>query len=203
VSAKSNRGFALVRPCAKCPFRTDVPGYLTRARAVEIATSIANGSVFPCHETTVYDEETEDMVTAESSQFCAGALIAMERMERPNQHVRIAERLGVYQRDRLDMDAPVVGSFAEFVSHHGESPFAKLRDECAAEEDESGLEDCCEVVDMGCEAPAGHMVGGVPVPADNEGIELHHCPSCWRTVCGSCSNDEGVCNSCVEEDENG
>lgn len=195
--------FKLRRPCAHCPFRTDVPGYLRRSRAVEIAQAIAGGSIFPCHETTAdaVDEEGNDIrVQVDTSQFCAGAVITMEKMGQPNQALRMAERLGIYDHASLDMDAPVVGSFVEFVDHHTER--AALIVEPGVDEDEVFLDNCCSVVDAGCEAPAGYMMGGTAVPADNEGVELHACPECGCTVCASCSDDEDFCADCAEYNAN-
>jgi hypothetical protein len=199
--AKDKTMFKLRRPCANCPFRTDVPGYLRRSRAVEIAQGIAGGSIFPCHETTenaVDDDGNDIRVQVDTSQFCAGAVIAMEKMEQPNQALRMAERFGIYDPAMMDMDAPVVSSFVEFVDHHGESMeslVAQCRDE---EEDGEYLDSCCSIVNTGCEAPAGFMMGGTAVPADNEGVELHACPECGTTVCSSCADDDGVCDNCVE-----
>jgi hypothetical protein len=160
-----------------------VPGYLRRGRAIEIAHSLADGAGFSCHETTVDGDEDGTLVAGPDSQFCAGALILMEKSEEPNQAMRMAERLGLYDPARMDMSAPVSRSFAEFVDHHSE--------------DGDETEDCCEVVEPGCEAPAGYLVGGSAIPADNTGVELHLCPECGRTVCESCSV-EGVCSYCAE-----
>lgn len=114
--------FKLKRPCRNCPFRTDVPGYLRRGRTIEIATSIANGAMFPCHETTIDDldsDEGENMIGPDS-QFCAGALLVMENEGHLNQLARIGERLGYYDAAKMDRTAPVVASFRAFIDHHGE-----------------------------------------------------------------------------------
>lgn len=37
------RAYGLVRPCPKCPFRTDVPPYLQPERVTQIATDVQNG----------------------------------------------------------------------------------------------------------------------------------------------------------------
>lgn len=114
--------FDLIRPCKLCPFRRDcLRGWLGEARAGEIAGSLGwDGGTFQCHETTDWDEEMGEPSRDENTQHCAGALIVMERTETPSQMVRIAERLGLYDRRRLDMEAPVFGSFEEFVEHHSE-----------------------------------------------------------------------------------
>ena len=118
--------FGLKRPCAKCPFRSDEPGYLTAGRVREIVRAItAQDQTFACHKTVDYsgDEDGEDnagegLVTRDS-QHCAGALIFLEHQGRSNQMMRIAERLGLYDRTTLHMDAPVFDSAADMAKHHG------------------------------------------------------------------------------------
>lgn len=85
--------FSLTRPCALCPFRTD----------------LASG---PCHETTGVKGPQR------AAQHCAGALIMLERANLPSQAMRIAERLGIYDRRKLDMGAPVYDSPASWVQAH-------------------------------------------------------------------------------------
>jgi hypothetical protein len=116
--------YTLVHPCSNCPFRCDVPGYLSRARAREIARALtALDQTFSCHKLNEFgeDEETgEGMVTeGERAQHCAGALILLEKLDSPNQMMRICERLGLYDRRKLKMDAPVFDTAEEFVRHHG------------------------------------------------------------------------------------
>jgi hypothetical protein len=175
-----SKEFALVRPCAKCPFRTDVPGYLRRARAVEIAESLAGGAPFLCHETTVdADDDEGTLVEGPNTSYCAGSMIVLEKEEAPNQMMRTAERIGLYDRERLDMDAPVVRSLAAFVAHHG------------VDEEE---QEPCSVCGPDCLAPAGHLIDGMVVPAVAEG-ELEWCPSCGEPVCENCM-DGSLCLAC-------
>jgi len=98
--------FDLKAPCAQCPFRTDVVPYLTPERAEEIVAGITEGDgAFVCHKTLKHvDGELQEH---DDSKHCAGALILLERVDRPNQVMRIAERLGLYNRTGLDMRAPV------------------------------------------------------------------------------------------------
>lgn len=179
--------YDLRRPCPKCPFRTDVPGYLRCGRAAEIARSLAEGAAFACHETTasMEDDEMETCVATADSQFCAGALLVLEHQEQPNQLMRIAERLGLYDAERLDRAAPVCRSLGEFVAHHGDG------------EDDDDETPCCCICGPGCEAPAGYLVNGVVVPAEEPG-EVYECPGCGEPVCGSCSDSEGHCEYCAE-----
>lgn len=189
MSATARATFALRRPCAKCPFRADVPGYLRRKRAQDIATSIAGGAIFYCHQTT--EEVDDELVGTERSSFCAGALILMEKAEAPNQAMRTAERLGLYDPERMDTTAPVHASFVEFVRHHGD-------DEDTSEE----VRESCSVANHGCEAPAGMLVGGHAIETDPDDMgEVHPCPSCGDPVCDSCSNEDGECAYCGGEDD--
>jgi pSer/pThr/pTyr-binding forkhead associated (FHA) protein len=50
-----------------------------------------------------------------TEQHCAGATILLERLNRPNQMMRWMERLGGYDRTKLDMDAPVYRTPTAFV----------------------------------------------------------------------------------------
>lgn len=108
------RPYALTRPCALCPFRTDVKPYLTPRRVREIEVGLARGE-FPCHETTGAKDGEVESVPESAHAHCAGALILLEKLERPSQMMRISERLGLYDRTRLDMDAPVFDSFEEMI----------------------------------------------------------------------------------------
>lgn len=181
------QGYKLSRPCPKCPFRTDVPPYLRGERAQQIATDLLRGSEFHCHQTTVADPDDDSQrMAGAASQFCAGALIMLEKAGAANQIMRVAERLGMYRVDRLDMDAPVHDSPAAFVQHHDDEPDADLT--------------YCAVVDAGCDAPAGWMEGGAPVPNLEPG-ECSACDDCGEPVCENCATifeDDYLCASCLE-----
>lgn len=111
--------FNLVRPCPECPFRTDcLSGWLGEDRAVEIVNALSADHTFSCHKTLGETDEGET-VTVTDSEHCAGAMVMLERVERPNQMMRIAERLGMYDHTRLDMESPVFDDFEDFISHHG------------------------------------------------------------------------------------
>lgn len=115
--------FDMTNPCAECPFRNDRPGYITPERAREIMRGITDlQQTFTCHKTTVEsdtddsDEDGQgDMIDGPNPQHCAGALILLEKLEQPNQMMRIAERLGMYDRRKLNMNAPVVNTGKEFI----------------------------------------------------------------------------------------
>lgn len=108
--------YTLRKPCANCPFRNDVDFDLRRRRDIA-ADIIDRQASFACHKTTCHDDEGNH-VPRDKEQHCAGAMILLERIGRPNQMMRIAERIGMYDRTKLDMAAPVYRTRAEFVRGH-------------------------------------------------------------------------------------
>lgn len=111
--------FRLKAPCGNCPFRTDDARVrLPRERAEDIAEGIIDESLsFSCHKTNVWTESDDDLPSVQP-QHCAGAAIFLENLERPNQWMRIAERLGRYDRSQLKMDSPVPKTRDEFLDLH-------------------------------------------------------------------------------------
>lgn len=106
--------FDLIQPCADCPFRTDRPfqkGWLGAERAKDITDSILEkDGTFACHKTThLHDSKW---------QHCAGATIMCEANDKPNQMMRISERLGCYDRHKVKMDSPVFTDPDEFGEWH-------------------------------------------------------------------------------------
>ena len=132
--------FDLVGPCKDCPFRNDKAhqkGWLGTDRAKGIYESLLAGDVFPCHKTTTteqtcsdYDEYDDDGNPIENpdkhrlypgNQFCAGALILLEKTEdaQLSRAVQMAERLGLYDRNKLRIDeSPVFSTEEEFLNWH-------------------------------------------------------------------------------------
>lgn len=112
--------FDLKKPCGKmCPFHVQcLKGWLGEDRATEIAEALEHqDQTFACHKTTEVDDEG-DSYTTSNSQHCAGAMIMLERMENTNQLMRIAERVGSYDRHKLDMESPVFDNTELFINHH-------------------------------------------------------------------------------------
>jgi hypothetical protein len=63
------------KPCSHCPYRKDVKPFLHPQRGEELAYHSTNPyNTFPCHKTTEYDEEYDDMVVTQKSKECAGFL---------------------------------------------------------------------------------------------------------------------------------
>jgi hypothetical protein len=102
--------YDLKTPCDNCPFRNDVRPYIHGERVEEIV-----GQQFSCHKTTTCKGRENDHPKA---QHCAGSLILHEKEEQPHQMMRIMERLGGYDRTKLNMDAPVYASFEEMIDIH-------------------------------------------------------------------------------------
>lgn len=98
-------------PCSLCPFRNDAGRLRVSAERLE---SMASGA-FACHKTCDLDDESGEYVPNEESNHCAGALIFLEKQDAPHQMMRIMERIGLYDRTKLDMNAPVFGSLDEVI----------------------------------------------------------------------------------------
>ena len=98
--------YLLTEPCDECPFLKG-SGFTW-----ERLTEFASGE-FGCHKTCRHDEESSTYVPHDKSLHCAGALILREKLDAPHQMMRICERLGLYDRTKLNMAAPVVESPAD------------------------------------------------------------------------------------------
>jgi hypothetical protein len=96
--------FSMVRPCADCPFLEPRDFPLHPKRAAEIAAALEHGT-FACHKT----------LEQRPQQHCAGALVIMARNEDWGDMQQIAQRLGLFDPDALDLDAAVYATFDDFV----------------------------------------------------------------------------------------
>ena len=80
--------YKLTRPCAHCPFRSDIPPFLRSARVSEIERGLERGE-FACHATLDDDRWNEngdgeqDYYPNGTEEHCAGALILLEKLNRP------------------------------------------------------------------------------------------------------------------------
>lgn len=108
--------YTMTKPCPECPFRRGAapggPVRLMSGRVDEIAGLMLDpqGGEFPCHKTTVHDDEDDEggRCTTPDSQHCAGALIFAEKNDNHTGMMKIAGRLGMYDPSKLDQ-----ASFAE------------------------------------------------------------------------------------------
>lgn len=107
------------RPCEHCPFRRDVPPYLTAARARGLARTLSDDlHWFACHETTGI--KNGKRVRAADRSHCAGAAIVLYRAGLINVATRLAVALNLISMDDLKAPVPVFNSLEQFVAHHSE-----------------------------------------------------------------------------------
>ena len=100
--------YNMTEPCDACPFLIG-SGFTHRS-----LKNHASGE-FACHKACDLDEDESVYVEKANGKtpHCAGALIFLEKKNQPHQMMRIAERLGVYDRTKLNMSAPVVANAAD------------------------------------------------------------------------------------------
>ncbi len=99
--------YTMTKPCPECPFRRGAGAVrLMSGRVDEIAGLMLNpqGGEFPCHKTTVVDEDDDESgrCSTPDSQHCAGALIFAEKNDNHTGMMKIAGRLGMYDPSKLD-----------------------------------------------------------------------------------------------------
>lgn len=95
--------YGMTTPCDACPFLKG-SGFTFAS-----LTRHASGQ-FGCHKACRLVEDGDEGATYEphaKTPHCAGALIFLEKQRRPHQMMRIAERLGMYDAAKLNMNAPV------------------------------------------------------------------------------------------------
>lgn len=93
--------YTLTEPCDACPFLKGSGFKLSQLRRH------ASGE-FACHKACKVDEDSGDFVPrSDKTPHCAGALIFLEKRNQPHQMMRICERIGLYDRRKLNMEAPV------------------------------------------------------------------------------------------------
>lgn len=101
--------FGRKKPCSTCPFRMDEKAvrYLGEERAQEIADSLLGDATFTCHD----DLELPDS----ERQHCVGAILILEKNNKPNQMMRICERIGCYDRHAISGHDEVFDDFDDWV----------------------------------------------------------------------------------------
>lgn len=118
--------FSLRKPCKECPFLRG-QSYLYPARAREIGEAVMHGDVtFTCHkhlhgayrQADFDDNEACSYKADMNDQHCAGALLMIEKTGAANAMVQIAERLGLYDPQRLEHDHDVYLSPDEMAEGH-------------------------------------------------------------------------------------
>lgn len=126
--------FKAKKPCKDCPFRKDsLGGWLGRSRAKDIIETLKNDGHFLCHKHVDYSdesfsEENEDMKKTykvkATDQFCAGALLLMQKEELLSANVLTRMgMMGIFGDDKLYPEKLTGGDLIfheseEFISHH-------------------------------------------------------------------------------------
>lgn len=128
--------FKLKAPCRDCPFRNDKPhlnGWLGAERARDIYQNLITGGFFPCHKTVNHDEYEDDQYDEdgnevekpfkiqEQNQFCAGALIMLEKSGElhKSDSLQVMERLRHYKKAEMQIDdSPIFNTSQEFIDWH-------------------------------------------------------------------------------------
>lgn len=104
--------YKLTTPCDACPF---LKGSGFRWNQL-IAYSSGQ---FACHKACDLVETENDGSVYQSrgdkTPHCAGALIFLEKQNKPHQMMRICERLGMYDYTKLNMNAPVAQKPADLL----------------------------------------------------------------------------------------
>jgi hypothetical protein len=96
--------YTMTTPCDACPFLKG-SGFTWRS-----LNAHASGE-FGCHKACkLSDDDEGTYVPLDKTPHCAGALIFLEKQDRPHQMMRICERIGMYDRAKLNMAAPVAAS---------------------------------------------------------------------------------------------
>ncbi|WP_456363640.1 hypothetical protein [Priestia aryabhattai] len=111
--------FKVKKPCNNCPFLKNSPMFLDEDRLPEIVEHLDNNGLFHCHKTINYkkqiDTETNEMIKeSKQNQFCAGAITYLEKQNRPNAPLQVAQRVGWYDpEDYLKNKDKVIDSLEE------------------------------------------------------------------------------------------
>lgn len=99
--------YTMTEPCEECPFLVG-SGF-----SYQSLSDHASGQ-FACHKTCKLSEETDVFEPTSKSLHCAGALIFNEKRGQPHQLMRIAKRLKLYDRTKLNMQAQVGSTPEEY-----------------------------------------------------------------------------------------
>lgn len=101
--------FDRIKPCKTCPFRTNDDGlrFLGATRAEEISNALIHGDYFTCHDDIDKPKRKR--------QHCVGAMLILEKQNKPNQMMRLAERINLYDRHKLVGDDEVFDDFESWI----------------------------------------------------------------------------------------
>jgi hypothetical protein len=107
------RHFKLTKPCSNCPFRKQGGIALAPGRVEGIIGTLTRDdtSTFHCHKTVHHPRTGGEWVDAEDGDaqylaggqesWCAGAMIYLETVGRPNVGMRLGRVFGFYDPEKL------------------------------------------------------------------------------------------------------
>ena len=95
--------YKLTTPCKSCP-------YLIGSGFTWASLKLHASGEFGCHNVCDLNDETGTYEPHHKTPHCAGALIFLEKQNAPHQMMRICERLGMYDRNKLNMNALVISN---------------------------------------------------------------------------------------------
>lgn len=187
-------------PCAKCPFRKDVPIYLNIERRQQIVEDVTDGAPFWCHQSVEFyeDEDGYDEPDTTDSVECAGAVKALLQSGGSSQMSRISQRLGMADLDKTETSPVEVWRLDDWnrlaMEATGDKPVWEIGDE-------DGVRTCV-YVGPNCTAPAGYLTASGAAVHGLEEAE-YECEGCGEPVCEGCIRSDGCCGFCseVEGDE--
>lgn len=92
------KDWRMVEPCTGCPFNRSGLGLRIRkglrpSRWREILSGLRRGDVFPCHKTTIEDDDTGEAVRGPHERICAGAIAYQEHHGCTSNLQRVMERV--------------------------------------------------------------------------------------------------------------
>lgn len=180
-SSNPKSPYTLKSPCKDCPFRADNKFFLTPERAQGIMDESYEDSNFYCHKTLDYSSDDGEGQLTSKSRVCAGFLVTMEKEGRANQPTRIAERLGLYDRAEMDLNAPTYDSMSEWVRSHSPE---------SVEGDKEDLEHY-DVVGPHCSDPAGFLRNGEVFDNPSPPACSTYCSVCESPMCPECTELDG------------
>jgi hypothetical protein len=108
--------FDLTRPCDDCPFRNGIQRYLRPERILEIVMALEQ-KTFACHKTVYAPQprEPNGQFGKKIRQHCGGALVVMAKGGHFGAMQQVAARLGWFDPEKLDLNAPVFANLVEML----------------------------------------------------------------------------------------
>lgn len=109
------------KPCAGCPFRSDVPVYLGHSRVQKIAAAVAEYADFKCPNAGAPSEENYPVARTawmRTANHCVGAHIFLLKIAPKDRMLWLLIATGHLRPEDYDLEVPVFETLEEFVQHH-------------------------------------------------------------------------------------